>query len=127
MREQLVSYETAVLAKQKGFNLYCIYSYWNNQLTTDTPGYSLENGETSQDNYFEFKRYYVPTQALLQRWLREKHDIHIVIDPVKEKGKLVYYGSVISDNVEEEVYNTEGFDTYEECLEDALLDGLNLI
>ena len=72
-----VNFETAKLLKQKGFNLYCVWSYWKDELTPHTPEYALEDGTTSQENYWDFERYYAPTIAEVVMWLYEKHEIWI--------------------------------------------------
>lgn len=74
-----VSFELAKLLKEKGFNLYCRYSYWENELTNHTPGYPLEDGTTSQKNYWDFERYYAPTIAEVVMWLYEKYGIWIQV------------------------------------------------
>jgi hypothetical protein len=75
-----VDLETAKLLKEKKFKHYCRMSYWNNELTSHTPGYSLENGETSQENYYDFPRYYAPEISLVVKWLYLKHNIWIVVN-----------------------------------------------
>jgi len=75
-----VDFSTAKLLKEKGFDLYCVWSYWNSELTSRTPGYALEVGTTSQENYWDFDRYYAPTIAEVVMWLYEKHDVWIYVD-----------------------------------------------
>lgn len=125
MEETLISFETAKLAKEVKFDLYTQNSYWNGELTRDTPGYPLENGITSQDNYWNFERYYAPTQSLLQKWLRETHNIHISIDTnwsLENIGFIFYIKSNIKD-----VEMSERFNTYEEAFEEGLFEALKLI
>ena len=56
MTDTLVSFAAAILAKEKGFNEPCSHRY--------------NVGATSELNDL-----LAPTQSLLQRWLREKHNI----------------------------------------------------
>ena len=121
MNKQFVNYEIAKKLQELGFKNECLATIDQTEFLhiRGTP-YGIR-GAMCYDTIP------CPLWQQVQEWLREKHDVHIVIDPAKEKGKLTYYGSVVSDLVNEEVYCIEGFDTYEECLEDALLDGLNLI
>ena len=70
-----VSFEIAKLLKEKGYNFYHRMSYWKSELTDHTPGYALEDGTTSQDNYLDFERYYAPTIAEVVMWLYEKHGV----------------------------------------------------
>lgn len=73
MEDQLISFETAKLAKEKGFEEKT--KTWYN-----FSGLSV-SGEQSQypSNDKRFPSYSRPTQSLLQRWLREKHRIDIDI------------------------------------------------
>ena len=122
MEEQLISFETAKLAKEKGFDLYQTFSYWEGELTPHTPGYALEDGKTSQENYFNFERYYAPTQSLLQKWLREEHNIH-----------LIAYKNINIDGYDwcyittDGITNINSYKTYEEALEVGLQEALKLV
>lgn len=71
-------------------------------------------------------------QSLLQKWLREKHNIHIYVEPfwknnedaLNPKAIPEYVGWVLTtDDEDEPVY----FKTYEDALESALIEGLNEI
>jgi len=141
MQDQIISFPTARLAKAKGFNLYCRYSFWKGELTDMTPGYSLENGETAQENYFEFLRYYCPTQSLLQKWLRDNYDIYVSINtitrfywPSEDEGDQQYlpvhqYRIIQNkDNFKYEVIECNwDYEHYEEALEIGLQQALKLI
>ena len=85
MTEQLISKETAVLAKEKGFDL-------NNHLKNGNP----------------------PTQSLLQKWLREKHNIDISI--LGTSG-FYYIGIHKKDFHNLLKYFHPNFKLYEEALE----------
>jgi len=74
-----ISFELAKLLKEKRYNKYCRWSYWEGWLTPHTPGYALEDGTTSQENYWDFERYYAPTIADVVMWLYEKHGIWIEV------------------------------------------------
>jgi len=70
IKDELISFETAKLAKEKGFDLKA------------TSGMYMCMGiyEGKIGTSIDCHRYVVaPTQALLQRWLREK-DVHISLD-----------------------------------------------
>ena len=79
-----VKYEIAKLLKEKGYNFYCAWSYWDGELTQHTPGYPLEDGTTSQENYWNYERYYAPTISDVVMWLYEEHKLWIYI--IYEKG-----------------------------------------
>jgi hypothetical protein len=69
-----------------------------------------------------------PTQALLQRWFREIHDIIITIEFWKGEK---YVSKVHSKNhglhICSGIYYSEPLDTYELALEDGLINAFKLI
>lgn len=108
--EGLISFETAKLAKEKGFKKLCDFSY-------DEDGILTGNCEQSYN-------YVAPTQSLLQKWLREKHDIHITITSISQESWQYHIQKPkdkLGDNYEED------FENYEEALEVGLQEALKLI
>ena len=102
MGEQLISFETAVLAKEKGFTMfkenfkstlvdsrnydvqrYSFYRVINNEQTINLnvgTNSSTINGlweSYNDENFVIQKNYFAPTQSLLQKWLREVHSTHV--------------------------------------------------
>ena len=63
--DDLVTYETALLAWEKGFNIDC--------------GWKIRKLEDGSFTYTNCSKLGVeqPTQSLLKKWLREKHNIHV--------------------------------------------------
>lgn len=132
MEEQLISFETAKLAKEKGFKSATSRQY--NSKGEDYPPLSIG----IQDEEY-LKRFPAPTQSLLQKWLREKHSIQIEVLPTW--GANQSYLCRINRNIlrdaeltkEFECLETEAmldhfiFDTYEEALEKGLQEALKLI
>lgn len=118
MKKQLIQLETAKLAKEKGFQELCFYSY-NKNGTLEIP-YG-ENGST----------YSAPTQSLLQKWLRDVHNIDIAVG-VGDSGALWGY-TIFAVDEQKSSYrgypfvNEIIYDTYEETLEAGLLEALKLI
>jgi len=170
MEETLITFETAKLAKEKGFNEHTLCFYfeggefrenklkdtfgyygeeytveyeellnnWNDGFVTKKDG-SRCFGCNKSGTYFE--TFSAPTQSLLIKWLREKHNLFIKIDffqsdefeeldfdfsifdltnPFKEDGVT---DNPIRDYIDTETY----FFKYEEALEAALLEALLLI
>ena len=125
MKEQLISFETAKLAKEKGFYEPCFYYF------------SLEGDEKEfiEDGYYfkslgENGRLILrPTQSLLQKWLREVHNIDITIlirgisdyDVVVHKDRNLKFEKTIFITYENKKI------VYEEALEIALKQSLKLI
>ena len=128
MKEQVISFETAKLAKEKRFNedtelffnsFYPKGTYNINGLTN----YDEVTGK--RDNFTS-----LPTQSFLQKWLREKHNIHIYLFPL-DNGKWGFENNSISINLDyifiNYMYEGKEYNSYEEALEFALLEALKLI
>jgi len=123
MKEQLISLPTAILAKEKGYNWESIWMY--------TPDGEMQNliGISSYQLENKHKWLYAPSQSLLQRWLREKHGIHIGIRRMVWNGQIEYNDFVYPSGSEKHTDTTLGneFDTFEDALENALQEALKLI
>lgn len=151
MTEELISFMTAQSAKAKGFNEPGVYFFQQDMdplvTTIHTDEGNLLNGiNTWNDEDFNGQiKWARPTQSLLQRWLREKHDIHIAINRESlDSDEMCYVHEVthlpeshgkhwVNDLV---IYRSfggigtsyyGGWNTYEETLENALQYSLNLI
>lgn len=156
MEEQLITFETAKLAKKKGFNPFKLdekltqaiisngdYLYIDTSIISTTSYsfykeddnkaelYEMRTGEVSSrygrfntvvDNYFgketSANYYHAPTQSLLQKWLREKHNIFIQINV--NFNVRIYY----KDELYDEIFT---FHSYEGALEKGLQESLKLI
>jgi len=116
MTEQLVSFETAKLAKEKGvdFNVEKIYNQNGILVTVFADKSFVEN-----NNW-----YLAPTQSLLQKWLREIHNIHVY---ARLGEGDVYYTFYFKNGDESSVNELWDFDTYENALEEGLKEGLKII
>ena len=101
IKPHYVDFNTAKLLKEKGFKYYCSTSYWKQEFTHNTPGYPLENGETSQENYYDFERYYAPEQHQVVDWLLEKHGIWIDVRYMDDILNFGYTITTIKDNTEQ--------------------------
>lgn len=143
VNEQPISKETAQLAIEKGCDLvdfkkkYSTFSRWGDATffcenfvgkLNDT-SYKISDGGRDEHggNYTcsitlsEFNN--LPTQSLLQRWLREIHNIEIAV----QWFDTCYIKSVKQKPFKANTYRVEGFSNYEEILELALVEGLNKI
>jgi hypothetical protein len=118
--EKLVTYETAILAKEKGFNIDCGWKLRK-----------LDDGSFTHTNCSDLG-VEQPTQALLQKCLRLKN-IDISIIPNWKKGIRFYYVvfSFINENNEIDIYlnkdknnNKIEYSEYEDALEVALFEAL---
>jgi hypothetical protein len=139
MTETLINRKTAELARSKGFLLSCDSFYCENY-----EGLCMERDEflwvESLDNpiydcnceFEEGERYYATTQDLLQKWLREVHNIR-VYPTQKIAGDFGF--EIYIKNEENPAgspfkrvsYFTQHFNSYEEAIEKGLQEALNLI
>jgi len=119
MKEQLISFETAKLAKEKGFNEECRYYYTEMQMKKDSASTNLN--WYSDDGYC-----YAPTQSLLQKWLREEHNIKVYNVVAYDDDDKQAWESVIYLK-KGKVKNIKIRYSYEESLEEGLLEALKII
>lgn len=114
MEDQLISFEAAKLAKEKGFDIHCRFHY------------DKENGNLYENEDFPYNSWngslFAPTQSLLQKWLREKHKLFVYVLDDDRINK--YYWGV--SNLFSSSENPD-FNTYEEALEVGLQQALKFI
>jgi len=153
MKEQLVTFETAKLAKLKEFDWYVehMQSYfshdrWYQSLYCFSDEfYYSEIYKNTKDLGFALKEeypvplyepyYLCPTQSLLQRWLREKHNILVEVNfrNFAVKGTEGYFYMCGTKNEFWTMNNYfgetlwKGFNSYEEAMEVGLQQGLKLV
>lgn len=127
MEDKIVDFETAKLAKEVGFEFNT--NLINNTLVIHKTGNQLSTRglDFSDKNRVEI----IPTQSLLQKWLREIYKIHIICDPADDNAYAFQVGKV--DDMEWVLNENKlgkpirYFETYEEGLEVALVRALNKI
>ena len=157
MTEDLITFETAKLAKEKDFNILQHSYYfedgefkenslkgtngyygeeyefnlsefnenWNDKWLTKKTGDRCF-GCSKQKGYLE--TFSAPTQSVLQKWLREVHNIHITITIYNCSVKTTFYRSRITyfkDNLEQNKYR--GLGEYKQAFEIGLQEALKLI
>ena len=115
MKDELIKFETAKLAKEKGFNLDC--------------GWLLHKDNDGSYTNCNDLGYNQSTQSLLQRWLREVHDINVNIRHwIKQPTSN---GGIVQNCYNYDIWLVdECFDvypTYEEALEAGLIKALELL
>ena len=151
MKESLISFKTAKLAKEKSLSIgspICYVEYHSDYVYDEDPTHqeSHKSGEISLwYSYYEnnneetidideyFSKYEAPTQSLLQKYLREKHKIYIEVrHSHKDLSHYCYYVystwdeycTQIKDLIIGEVIY---YSTYEEALESGLQEALILL
>jgi len=156
MKEELVTFETARLAREKGFNIPCRakinsshYHFVENNIIPKNIGTSENemfapikdwNNLEEPDHYrqqviLKGLNTSLPTQSLLQRWLREVHNIDCF--PQHQflgESACIKYTPLITtsiNDIDSEDYCNYSFeeiyDTYEQAFEFGLQKALKLI
>lgn len=108
MEETYITFETSKLALEKGFNGYQYSSFYANYYNCDgSVGNSLwQHLENKSPRYV--------TQSLLQKWLREKHNLIVSIIP-RFFTTVFYEYRILGIEVE-----VNSYDSYEDALENGL-------
>lgn len=157
MKEQFVSFETAKLAKEKGFVSGGKHSYVQyhtdyvydgdiNHPESHKDGDIKETNHQYHSNHVDFdisnenfSIYEMPTQSLLQKWLREEHQIIIdIATDCTSEPKYVYSIHVFKGNPRDLAEKEWGWYfhkqedwcldyTYENALEAGLKEAISLI
>jgi len=136
MKEQHISYETAKLCKELGIDLphthYYVYPFRSFKATGELNKNAVPDSYNANMLQIVKTRKMQPqiapayTQSLLQKWLRETHQIHIMIQPIG----LNYYSPVIYSMENQEglcvkiLYDGIVNDILEKLHEDVLEFGL---
>lgn len=119
MKEDLVNIKTALLASDKGFkeNVDYCYDISDVNVVDDPPVYNV--GDAIGDDEL-----FAPTQSLLQKWLREVHNIFVhpvAVFPIGYET-VSYYDAGFRGH-----HLMQRFESWEEAFEYALVYGLNKI
>lgn len=136
MKDELVTFETGKLAKEKGFDEFT-KSYFNAKGELFNFYAKLANHTIGVHNL----QCTAPTQSLLQRWLREKHGHHIMVIPTVTANWTYHTVRVIADIDNDVIVGLksvselppfkgvcgEDFSTFELALEAALKETLKNI
>ena len=135
MEDEIVSLETAMLLKEKGFNEPCSYYYEDDDLYKlgyyhgDGTGFVRNNSPIDGRFLCEEMQCTAPTQSLAQKWLRETRNITFNANPHSNDGKIIYVVTIkvissnkyIDFNVMMDTSNKAiMFDTYEDAIESGL-------
>lgn len=130
MKEELIKYNTAKLADEKGFRFGCKYvinedNEVNSSLEyTGNPYFTHEETIKATDNT-EVPHYLCPTQSLLQKWLRDNYNILVYCFPY-DNGWYYQITTFYDDDCITQ-FNEGTIQTYEEALEHGLYESLKLI
>lgn len=115
--EDYVSFETAKLLKEKGFDemCHCTYTYDGHILKEDC---IISNSEIDEEK----QSYTAPTLQMAMKWLREEHRIDIVIRPYITTDGIMHCYEIkkLHDYMVEGLKNHAGYETHEEAAEAAI-------
>jgi hypothetical protein len=117
-----VSISTAILAEYIGFNLHCNLSV--DLLQKEFIGYCDGLGIDNTFRSGSMMLVEVPEQSLLQKWLRDAHDINIETSYERDDEGLMWEISFVDMHLVEQFYYDE---SYEEALSACLKGALSLI
>jgi hypothetical protein len=134
MKDQLVTFKVAKLAKEKGFNIFT-ENVWLNALRFSEPLEGLHSNITYSGYADDVIQYFRPTQTILQKWLREKFDSDITVITNWNSGIKKYRVgfSYIKDNKIEIWFSKNEnsiiklYDRYEDALEIGLEEAVKSI
>lgn len=124
IEEDYVSFETAKLLKENGFDWDCQYCYIDED-DSDTEQLEKPTGYDAEID--------APTLQMAMKWLREVHDVHLAPLPYDfENGTVRYLPEIlIISNETQQLEYVEGLNicqSYEQAVEAALKYALeNLI
>jgi len=115
IQEDYVSFETAKLLKEKGFDEPCVWSYDPNSASFAKSYHEPKNSEL---NEYEYSK---PTHQMALKWLREKYSLEIYpyhdFPKVGDKWwlEIIKYPNSVSEFESETAYNS-----YEDACEVAI-------
>lgn len=128
MNNLFVSYEIAKRLKEKGFDEYCIGRYGNNSKKIFTD----KKFKNSDDLYSNIPNDWCndftasPIYQQVVDWFREKHNIHIFLNPLKNGEKIYYQGNIFDKYFIRNKLDLRITD-YNETLIDTISEALKLI
>lgn len=114
--EDYVSFETAKLLKEKGFDGECRDYYRDNNF------YSEDFKSNWNCTKVTPILYSAPTLQMTMRWLREVHNLHIWVDysSFDFNDKLPYLWNIRQTKIEGDYWGGTYHKSYEEAAEDAI-------
>ena len=117
MEEQLISFRTAKLAREKGFNIDSKLGFFSNYDDSVNP--HIMDGKTSSG-------YYLATQSLLQKFLREEYNIIVTVSCAIQNDwwYQLHYNPTSKTKVYTSTDLLGDYKTYEEALEEGLYEAL---
>ena len=121
IEEQYVSFDTARMLKEAGFDVPCTSQY--------TEGMGVWSGKYPYNFNEEDFGYSRPTQALAARWLCEKFGIHIFTNYFFEDGTWFYVNVDLKESDEVRAIHPDirSYQSSEEAFEAGLKEAIKMI
>ena len=123
IEESYVSFDTAKMLKEAGFDVPCNSQYMQN-------GFRWDGGSSKKVNFNEYETVFSrPTQALAARWLREVHGIHIFSNYFFEDETWFYVIVDLKESDEVRAIHPDirSYQSSEEAFEAGLQKAIKLI
>lgn len=121
MKEQFTSFEVSKVAKEKGFDTQSKWYY-------DKYGNEHYSKQLLTQKSLRSDGFIKCPQSLLQKWLREKHEISIDMETLNwDSDKLFEYIPIITKRYEVIELRKFKSKSYEQSLEAGLQEALKLI
>ena len=114
--EDYVSFETAKLLKENGFDVY-VRSFYDADDMSAQHNEALWNWNLNKENY----RFSAPTIQMTMKWLREMHNryVEICIDKAHNFKDIVFRPAIYDKSLDC-LWESDNFPTYEEACEAAI-------
>lgn len=127
--EDYCSYELSKKLFDAGFDWPCDCFYYKESSEDDEIRFCRDGREDYNHDDWNVHHFSAPTLSLVQKWLREVHEIYIVISPYVASGGIRYIRQIWHhlDRTDISECRQIGFKTYELALSDALTKALELI
>ena len=120
--EDYVSFETAKLLKEKGFDGYC-FAFHKEQDKYEIHPNSVHFAPTLINNEYLLDKYIIicPTLQMAMKWLREVHNryVEICIDKAHNFKDIVFRPAIYDKSLDC-LWESDNFPTYEEACEAAI-------
>ena len=125
--ETLITFKTAKLAKDRKFNVECFNYYQDSHRagvkSINSPITNSLIDELHEEDKYCIIFYAAPSQSVLQKWLREEHNIDVLINVTIDYSNYI---SIIWFKGKK-IKPSGRFINYENALEIGLQEALNLI
>ncbi len=122
MKDELITFELAKLAKEIGFNEETFFYYYNNG-----KGIVRANNKNRLAHAHSEDNCSAPTQSLFQKWLREEYKFHFIYEIAYSDHGILYFRYKIYNSVTGLSPIGGAADTYELALGSALLETVKAI